>query len=119
MTYVSDIDGTLLRKGVQPILAAVAKLQQLHTQGQDIVLITSRPENVRNRTQVALRNAKIPYNTLLMNTYDSTTHGQLASKENNIRRLMLERGHIIEAVDNDPAVQTLYKSLGLNVKGKW
>jgi hypothetical protein len=90
----------------------------LKLEGDTIVLVTGREENRRSDTQVALRNAGVPYDQLLMNTIGPKKDQQLQSKEWNVRRLMLS-SPVETVTDNDPNMQRIYKSLGLNVQGGW
>ena len=82
-TLFCDIDGTLLKNsgqyfvprwGTQPALAEnVAHLKKLHERGRtQLILTTTRPESFRETTEKQLKEARIPYDKLVLGLW----HGQ-------------------------------------------
>ena len=81
-TIICDIDGTIFQYSPEgtaqivqekPILLSgvVEKFNEWEMQGCRIILITGRRESVREVTEVALRNAGIPFDILLMGYADT------------------------------------------------
>lgn len=109
-TIISDIDGTLLAKGTQPMPKNIARLKANPT--ARIVLITGRAENQRRATEIALHNAGIRYNLLLMNNMGYTKDSQVASKTAHAQSIV-QGGDVTEAIDNDPVMRKAYHNLGI------
>lgn len=76
-TYFIDIDGTILfykddffdviDEYNLPALPLVKEtICKWHCQGSKVILVTARPESMRQITEIQLANAGIIYNTLLM-----------------------------------------------------
>ena len=105
-TIVSDIDGTILYNGVQPMKKTIDFLKQ---NSSKIVLITARPEAKRDSTVSALRKAGVSYDRLMMNNVGPSHRDGLESKKKNISSL----GRVVLAIDNDADVRSLYSSLGV------
>ena len=108
-TLVSDIDGTILNKGVQPITSTIQFITSHKRAGWRVVIITGRPESARAETDKALFEAKVPYDSLLMNKLGESHPKQLQSKEDNLKTL----GQVDLAIDNDPVVLKMYKLDGV------
>ena len=105
-TVVCDVDGTLLNKGVIPIRSTIHKIKGL-AKDNKIVIITGRPETERGRTERALKDAGVPYNKLLMNPYGPDS--QQSSKAAHAKSVM----PVTMAFDNDAAMRTVYKNMGI------
>jgi ribonucleotide monophosphatase NagD (HAD superfamily) len=116
---VSDIDGTILRKGIEPIPAAVARLRDLAARGNTILLVTGRSANRRADTEAVLKQADVPYQSLYMNTIGSSKTEQAQSKEYNMKKILADNVPVALAVDNDWRIRKLYQSLGITTKNKW
>jgi|SRR5882672_11158705 len=104
-TLVSDIDGTLLNKGIQPIQNVIQLLTSHKQAGWRVVLITGRPESERSNTEAILHKVQVAYDSLLMNNVGVSHPKQLQSKEDNLKTL----GPVDLAIDNDPMVRKMYK----------
>tara|TARA_R110000772_G_scaffold149693_3_gene260398 strand:+ start:941 stop:1324 length:384 start_codon:yes stop_codon:yes gene_type:complete len=76
-TYFLDIDGTLLYhigefkyirdyKALQALPGARSKTCQWHCEGHLIIIVTARPESLRNITVEQLDNAGVFYDQLMM-----------------------------------------------------
>lgn len=107
-TIVSDIDGTVLYNGVQPMKKTIDFLKQ-NSSRYKIVLITARPESKRDSTVAALRKAGVPYDRLMMNNVGPSHRDGLESKRKNISSI----GRVVLAIDNDTDVRSLYTGLGI------
>jgi len=106
MATISDIDGTLLNKGVQPIPKVI---QFVETQSPPLYIITARPETDRTNTIVALQRAKVRYTRLMM---ANKGENPIDSKRRNATEVM-NSNTVNVAVDNDPAIRSMYQSLGI------
>jgi len=107
-TIVSDIDGTILYNGVQPMKKTIDFLKQ-NSSKYKVVLITARPEAKRDSTASALRKAGVSYDRLMMNNVGPSHRDGLESKKKNISSL----GRVVLAIDNDADVRSLYSRLGI------
>ena len=107
-TIVSDIDGTILYNGIQPIKKTIDFLKQ-NSSKYKVVLITARPEAKRDSTVSALRKAGVSYDRLMMNNVGPSHRDGLESKKKNISSI----GKVVLAIDNDADVRSLYSSLGV------
>lgn len=110
LIVVSDIDDTLLSKGVHPITKNIEKLRAL---GLPIYIVTGRAESQRARTQQSLLAAGVKYKGLLMSPGDGTDKAMNdQSKVNHVRQLA-KAFTIDVAVDNDAAILKQYASAGV------
>jgi hypothetical protein len=114
MAVIFDLDGTLIKKGVQPNPKMIA----LCNNTPDAYIITGRPEKDRAVTVQLLRKYGIRYKKLLMNTMTNDAMGQIQSKRMNAQHVMQQAGNVTMAVDDDPAARILYQKIGIsNVTG--
>lgn len=110
MGLISDIDGTLIMKGVQPNKPVI----DIVNGDPSTFIVTGRAENTRAETEQLLQKYGIRYAKLLMNTMGPDK--QLDSKVLNAKNLMATY-KITEAIDNDPAVRQAYQQLGIRAVG--
>lgn len=106
MGLISDIDGTLIIKGVQPNKPVI----DLVNGDPTVIIITGRAENTRAQTELLLQKYNIKYAKLMMNTMGPDK--QVESKLMNAKSA-LSTYKITEAIDNDPAVRQGYEQLGI------
>lgn len=105
---VSDIDGTVLYNGINPVKKTIDFLRQ-NSSKYKVVLITARPESKRDSTVAALKKAGVSYDRLMMNSVGPSHRDGLESKKKNMSSL----GQVVLAIDNDRDVRELYASLGI------
>jgi ribonucleotide monophosphatase NagD (HAD superfamily) len=105
---VSDIDGTILRSGIYPIQRTIDFLKS-EDKKNNIVLITGRQESERSKTEISLKKAGVPYDSLKMNGFGDSREDQLKSKKKNISSLLGNASLIIE---NDAETRKMYESMG-------
>lgn len=94
-TYFIDLDGTIFQwfedfsqageyEYIPPKIGAVETLYEWHCQGHMIIIVTARPETMREITEKQLKNANIIYDRMIMgvgsgprniiNDYDPIKH---------------------------------------------
>jgi len=107
-TIVCDIDGTLIAIG-GAVIANTRDFLDEHADEYTIAIVTARQENRRMDTTLALSNADVTYNRLLMNKVGPTHEDGLQSKKENVDSLT----DVVLAIDNDADVRALYESMGI------
>lgn len=107
---IVDIDGTLLNgnHGISKTIEYVKKEAPTH----DIYIVTGRLKSEEDKTRAALKENGIPYNRLYLNP--SSTSETLVHKKI-IAQKILEHEHVALAIDNNPSMRQMYKSLGIEV----
>lgn len=107
-TIVCDIDGTLIAPGGD-VITTVRDFLDEHSDEYTIAIVTARQENRRMATTLALSNADVSYERLLMNKAGPTREDGLQSKRENVDSL----SDVVLAIDNDADVRALYESMGI------
>jgi ribonucleotide monophosphatase NagD (HAD superfamily) len=107
-TIVCDIDGTLIAPGGD-VITGVRDFVDEHSDEYTIAIVTARQENRRMDTTLALSNADVTCNRLLMNKVGPTHEDGLQSKKENVDSL----SDVVLAIDNDADVRALYESMGI------
>ena len=107
-TIVCDIDGTLIAPGGN-VISNTSQFLDEHSDEYTIAIVTARQEDRRMSTTLALSNADIEYDHLLMNKVGPTREDGLQSKKENVDSL----SDVVLAIDNDPDVRALYESIGI------
>lgn len=107
-TIVCDIDGTLIAPGGD-VITTVRDFLDEHSDEYTIAIVTARQENRRMATTLALSNADVEYERLLMNKVGPTREDGLQSKRENVDSL----SDVVLAIDNDADVRALYESMGI------
>ena len=107
-TIVCDIDGTLIAPGGD-VITTVRDFLDEHSDEYTIAIVTARQENRRRATTLALSNADVSYERLLMNKVGPTHENGLQSKRENVDSL----SDVVLAIDNDADVRALYESMGI------
>lgn len=107
-TIVCDIDGTLIAPGGN-VIANTSQFLDEHSDEYTIAIVTARQEDRRMSTTLALANADINYDRLLMNKVGPTHEDGLKSKKANVDSLT----DVVLAIDNDADVRALYESMGI------
>lgn len=107
-TIVCDIDGTLIAPGGD-VITTVRDFLDEHSNEYTIAIVTARQENRRMATTLALSNADVSYERLLMNKVGPTHEDGLQSKRENVDSL----SDVVLAIDNDADVRALYESMGI------
>lgn len=107
-TIVCDIDGTLIAPGGD-VITTVRDFLDEHSDEYTIAIVTARQENRRMATTLALSNADVSYERLLMNKVGPTHEDGLQSKRENVDSL----SDVVLAIDNDADVRALYESMGI------
>jgi len=107
-TIVCDIDGTLIAPGGN-VIAGVRDFLDEHSDEYTIAIVTARQEDRRMSTTLALSNADVSYERLLMNKVGPTHEDGLKSKKQNVDSL----SDVVLAIDNDADVRALYESMGI------
>ena len=107
-TIVCDIDGTLIAPGGN-VIGNTSEFLDEHSDEYTIAIVTARQEDRRMSTTLALSNADIDYDRLLMNKVGPTREDGLQSKKENVDSL----SDVVLAIDNDPDVRALYESMGI------
>jgi hypothetical protein len=107
-TIVCDIDGTLIAPGGD-VITNVRDFLDEHADEYTIAIVTARQENRRMSTTLALSNADVSYDRLLMNKVGPTHEDGLQSKKENVDSLT----DVVLAIDNDADVRALYESMGI------
>jgi ribonucleotide monophosphatase NagD (HAD superfamily) len=107
-TIVCDIDGTLIAPGGNTITSVRDFLDE-HADEYIIAIVTARGEDRRMSTTLALANADVNYERLLMNKVGPTHEDGLQSKRENVDSL----NDVVLAIDNDADVRALYESMGI------
>ena len=107
-TIVCDIDGTLIAPGGN-VIGNTSQFLDEHSDEYTIAIVTARQEDRRMSTTLALSNADIEYDRLLMNKVGPTHEDGLQSKKENVDSL----SDVVLAIDNDPDVRALYESMGI------
>lgn len=107
-TLIVDIDGTLLRNGVEPIDRTIAYVND-HYPDYRIAIVTGRPVSRRAETIRALRAARVLYDALYMRpeTEDTIAHKARTAAE------LLRSGEVEKAIENDPDARAAYAELGI------
>ena len=111
-TIVCDIDGTLIAPGGN-VIANTSEFLDEHSDEYTIAIVTARQEDRRMSTTLALSNADIEYDRLLMNKVGPTRENGLQSKKENVDSLT----DVVLAIDNDADVRALYESMGIKAVG--
>jgi len=108
LAVISDIDGTLLRNGDEPIRRVIDFVM---SQPGSLFIVTGRLESERSDTEAALRRAGVTYRRLFMkpDDDDDTTPTYKAD----IAEDLLEQYDVTLAVDDDPANRRAFASLGI------
>jgi ribonucleotide monophosphatase NagD (HAD superfamily) len=107
-TIVCDIDGTLIAPG-GAVITEVRDFLNEHADEYTIAIVTARGESRRMSTTLALSNADVAYDRLLMNKVGPTHEDGLQSKKDNVNTLT----DVVLAIDNDADVRSLYESMGI------
>jgi len=107
-TIVCDIDGTLIAIG-GAVIANTRDFLDEHADEYTIAIVTARQEDRRMSTTMALSNADVNYDRLLMNKVGPTHEDGLQSKKENVDSLT----DVVLAIDNDADVRALYESMGI------
>ena len=107
-TIVCDIDGTLIAPGGN-VISNTSEFLDEHSDEYTIAIVTARQEDRRMSTTLALSNADIDYDRLLMNKVGATREDGLKSKSENVNSL----SDVVLAIDNDADVRALYESMGI------
>ena len=107
-TIVCDIDGTLIAPGGN-VISNTSQFLDEHSDEYTIAIVTARQEDRRMSTTLALSNADIEYDRLLMNKVGPTREDGLQSKKENVDSL----SDVVLAIDNDADVRALYESMGI------
>jgi len=107
-TIVCDIDGTLIAPGGD-VITGVRDFLDEHSDEYTIAIVTARQENRRMDTTLALSNADVTFDRLLMNKVGPTREDGLKSKKDNVDSL----SDVVLAIDNDADVRALYESMGI------
>ena len=107
-TIVCDIDGTLIAPGGN-VIANTSQFLDEHSDEYTIAIVTARQEDRRMSTTLALANADVEYERLLMNKVGPTREDGLQSKRENVDSL----SDVVLAIDNDADVRALYESMGI------
>lgn len=136
MILVFDLDGTLadnrhrehLLAGESPqwdaffeacdqdkLVVPIANIAQcMWVHGHRIVVLTGRPESVRNKTSMWLTDNGVPYHKLLMRPdgdYRPSTDLKRALLQENVIRHLLPDEAVV-AIDNDEKDCAMYRELG-------
>ena len=107
-TIVCDIDGTLIAIG-GAVIANTRDFLDEHADEYTIAIVTARQEDRRMSTTMALANADVAFDRLLMNKVGPTHEDGLKSKKANVDSL----AGVVLAIDNDADVRALYESMGI------
>ena len=107
-TIVCDIDGTLIAPGGN-VITNTSEFLDEHSDEYTIAIVTARQEDRRMSTTLALSNADVEYDRLLMNKVGPTHEDGLQSKKENVDSL----SDVVLAIDNDADVRALYESMGI------
>ena len=107
-TIVCDIDGTLIAIG-GAVIANTRDFLDEHSDEYTIAIVTARQEDRRMSTTMALTNADVTFDRLLMNKVGPTHEDGLKSKKTNVDSL----AGVVLAIDNDADVRALYSSMGI------
>jgi len=111
-TIVCDIDGTLIAIG-GAVIANTRDFLDEHADEYTIAIVTARQEDRRMGTTMALVNADVTFDRLLMNKVGPTHEEGLKSKKTNVDSL----AGVVLAIDNDADVRALYESMGIKAVG--
>lgn len=111
-TIVCDIDGTLIAIG-GAVIANTRDFLDEHSDEYTIAIVTARQEDRRMSTTMALANADVAFDRLLMNKVGPTHEDGLKSKKANVDSL----SGVVLAIDNDADVRALYESMGIKAVG--
>ena len=111
-TIVCDIDGTLIAIG-GAVIANTRDFLDEHADEYTIAIVTARQEDRRMSTTMALANADVAFDRLLMNKVGPTHEDGLKSKKANVDSL----SGVVLAIDNDADVRALYESMGIKAVG--
>ena len=120
-TIVCDIDDTLITEpSYKPIENVVEFIQQM-AQTYKIILMTARFEDERDFTIQQMRNLKIPFDELIMESDPHPNHKGKATVEHGIWKAgrILERMDqldIVLFIDNNPHAREEVKKLGIRTK---
>lgn len=107
MPIIVDIDGTLLRNGVQPITRVIDYVNSLDG---TIYIVTGRTTDQRAATVKSLSDALVNYDRLLMNPYGSDE--TLKWKQ----EIALRYSDATLAIDNDADARAIYRAAGIPTK---
>ena len=111
-TIVCDIDGTLIAPGGN-VISNTSEFLDEHSDEYTIAIVTARQEDRRMSTTLALANADVAFDRLLMNKVGPTHEDGLKSKKANVDSL----AGVVLAIDNDADVRALYESMGIKAVG--
>lgn len=108
MSAIFDIDGTLVKNGVNPNDKIISMINAT----PDAYIITGREESERADTEKMLQDLGVQYTVLLMNNIGPEKADQIKSKKANAEKVAAQ-GPITLAVDDDAIARSLYQTLGV------
>ena len=105
---ISDIDDTLIHAGV----LMQKTYDYIQTLEGELMIVTGRPESLREETASELEDLGISYSQLFMN--DGSIADSNAFKKATAEEL-LKTFDVVEAIENNPDARAAYASLGIKV----
>ena len=106
---IVDIDDTLLRNGTQPIRSTIDWVNE-RAKDYTIIVVTGRPESMRDRTERALKDAGVRYNRLVMNTGSTRQSSQFKAEA---AKRIKSQTRVAIAIDNDEGARSAYRNAGI------
>jgi hypothetical protein len=103
---ITDIDGTIIEQG-QPVENVLDYIDEL---GDDVIVLTNRPESDRDKTIQDLANAELDYTRLIMNGGSAPAP---EFKKAEVKKLLDEGFDPQVFIDNDKANRDAVGSLGV------
>jgi len=103
---ITDIDGTIIDRGM-PVETVLDYIDGL---GNDVMVLTNRPESQRTKTEQDLANVELEYTRLIMNA-GSTPAPEFKKAE--VKKLLDEGFDPQVFIDNDKANRDAVESLGV------
>jgi GNAT superfamily N-acetyltransferase len=109
---IIDIDETLVDSEGNAIKKTLEWIDE-NRNGRSVIVLTARGEESRGRTEASLKKVGLKYDDLFMSSLPAGAY--VESKRWRVNKL-LEENYILDmAIDDDPDVRSMYKSLGIGV----
>lgn len=119
---ICDIDDTVFEEdnNYKPIKNVIEFLQH-HAQNYKIIMMTARFEAKRDFTIGQLRDAKIPFDLLIMESNQHPNHGGRQTVEHGIWKgseviKLMDKYNIVLFIDNNKHARDAVKKLGIKTK---
>lgn len=107
---ICDVDGTLLN-GERPNEALIAALND---SGEDVIIVSARPDSRTEETSKALRDAGLRFSEIHLSDFPAGPNAGIAFKKYKAEKLLSEGNDISAAIDNDADARAAYESLGID-----